>query len=195
MKRNLALLLFSILTFSVTKGQDTIYVDLPSLVQDCTKSNIDSNRWQMAVWLPTLYWSILDEQMENSTNDYENIFEAMSPYMMFCIVDYSVVDGKVQYRKASDIRKTLKYTDSSNTVLSPEYDNQISLYLRRMLNNAAPEVAKYFGKYGAGMRIFLFKVNFGFHPVSMDLTRKNWFTLTWDQTRILWILPLPSISP
>src|SRR5579859_2047251 len=103
-------------------------------IMDCMKSNGEIPHKEMVLWIPAQFWEIVGSQMKLPPETVTNIAKEMSPYMMFCVVDYSMEGSQIVFKSAEDIRTTLKMVDSSKHVYLPLDDKNVSPTALRMVN-------------------------------------------------------------
>src|SRR6202012_2066868 len=59
-------------------------------IMDCMKSTGELPHKEMVLWIPAQFWEIVGTQMNIPVETVAAIRKEMSPYMMFCIVDYTM---------------------------------------------------------------------------------------------------------
>jgi hypothetical protein len=164
-------------------------------VIECMKTNAEGTHRQTTIWFPYNFWEIVGEQMKSSPEFTQNIVGHMKSYMMFCVVDYWVSGTELSFKSEDEIRSTLKLTDSSNEIFNPLPEQDIDAEAKQLLQHLRPTMAQMFGQFGKGMRIFLFKPKQTNGQVQFNVLKKNCFSLSWDNTRLTWKLPLSSVLP
>ncbi|HEY4337816.1 MAG TPA: hypothetical protein VGM89_18025, partial [Puia sp.] len=164
-------------------------------IMDCMKSTGELPHKEMALWIPAQFWEIVGTQMNLPAETVANITKEMSPYMMFCVVDYTMEASNIIFRTADDIRPTLKLVDSSKHVYLPLADKDVSPLAMRMVNQFQPIMAKLLGQFGDGMHVFLFDGTGGNGRPAFDVDKSNHFLLTWEGVSAKWSLPLASVLP
>jgi hypothetical protein len=164
-------------------------------IMDCMKSTGELPHKQMVLWIPAQFWEIVGSQMNIPPETVTAIVQEMSPYMMFCIVDYSMDGAQIVFKSAEDIRPTLKLVDSSRHVYLPLAEKDVSPLAMRMVNQFQPIMAKLLGQFGDGMHVFLFDGTAGKGKPAYDVERSNHFLLSWEGASAKWSLPLASVLP
>jgi hypothetical protein len=163
-------------------------------VIECMKTNGEGDHKQMVLWFPTAFWEIVAQQMKVSPEFMEQVVHEMDGYMMFAVVDYSSIPGtSLTFKSEDEIRKSIKFIDSTKTIYLPLKDEDISPAAKQLIASLKPIMGQMLGQFGSGMRIFLFnakKVN-GKNP--FDILTANSFRLNWDQTSLKWTLPFASV--
>jgi len=158
------------------------------------KSNGEIPHKEMVLWIPAQFWEIVGSQMKLPPETVTNIAKEMSPYMMFCVVDYSMEGSQIVFKSAEDIRTTLKMVDSSKHVYLPLDDKNVSPTALRMVNQFQPIMAKLLGQFGDGMHVFLFDGTNNGKP-AFEVDKPNRFLLTWEGASAKYTLPLASVLP
>src|ERR1700760_1614456 len=148
-------------------------------IMDCMKSSGEIPHKEMALWIPAQFWHIVGSQMKIPPESVDAIEKEMSPYMMFCIVDYTMEGSQITFKSADEIRPTLKLVDSSKRVYLPLADKDVSPLALRMVNQFTPIMAKLLGQFGDGMHVFLFDGTAGNGKPAFDVDKPNRFLLTW----------------
>jgi len=164
-------------------------------IMDCMKSTGELPHKQMILWIPAQFWEIVGSQMNIPPETVTAIVKEMSPYMMFCIVDYSMDGAQIVFKSAEDIRPTLKLIDSSKHVYLPLAEKDVSPLAMRMVNQFQPIMAKLLGQFGDGMHVFLFDGTAGKGKPAFGVDRSNHFLLSWEGASAKWSLPLASVLP
>jgi hypothetical protein len=159
------------------------------------KSSGEIPHKEMALWIPAQFWHIVGSQMKIPPESVDAIEKEMSPYMMFCIVDYTIEGSQITFKSADEIRPTLKLVDSSKHVYLPLADKDVSPLALRMVNQFTPIMAKLLGQFGDGMHVFLFDGTAGNGRPAFDVDKPNRFLLTWEGATTKWSLPLASVLP
>ena len=174
-------------------AQNTRPSSTNDLVMECMKTNGEGASKQMSIWYPYNFWQIIGDQMKSSPEFTRHIVTEMKDYMMFSVVDYTIGSSGLTFKTDVEIRQSLKLIDSSNTVLTPLRDDEISAEAKTLLQNLQPIMAQILGQLGAGMRIYLFKAKKVNGQPSVNVSTKNAFTLSWDTTRLTWKTPFASM--
>jgi hypothetical protein len=164
-------------------------------IMDCMKSTGELPHKQMALWIPAQFWEIVGSQMNIPPETVTAIVKEMSPYMMFCIVDYSMDGAHIVFKSAEDIRPTLKLVDSNKHIYLPLAEKDVSPLAMRMVNQFQPIMARLLGQFGDGMHVFLFDGTAGNGKPAYDVDKSNHFLLTWEGASAKWSLPLASVLP
>lgn len=162
---------------------------------DCMKNSGEVPHKEMTLWIPARFWEIVGDQMKLPPESVTAIVQEMSPYMMFCVVDYTIEGTHIAFKTAEEIRPTLKLVDSSKHVHLPLADKDVSPVAMRMVNQFQPLMAKLLGQFGDGMHIFLFDGTAGNGKPAFDVDKPNHFVLTWESATAKWSLPLASVLP
>ncbi|HXB07152.1 MAG TPA: hypothetical protein VNW04_08555 [Puia sp.] len=176
-------------------AQNSSNLNIQNLVTDCTKSSGQLPHREMVIWIPARFWEIVGDQMKIPPETVSVIVKEMAPYMMFCVVDYSVDGAQISFKSAADIRSTLKLVDSSKHVYRPLDDKDVSPVALKMIAQFQPLLAKFLGQFGDGMRIFMFDGTAGNGKPAFEVDKPNHFLLTWDDASAKWSLPLASVLP
>ena len=164
-------------------------------IVDCMKSTGELPHKQLVLWIPTEYWEIVGGQMKLPPESLAIIEKELSPYMLFCVVDYSIEGTSLTFKSADDLRPTIKMVDSSKHVYLPLADNAISPMALKIVSQFQPAMAKILGQFGDGMHVFLFDAMGNDHRRSFDVAKPNRFLVTWEDVTAKYILPLPSVLP
>ena len=165
-------------------------------VAECMRNSEDGGRKQMVMWLPTAFWEIVAQQMNAAPEAMEMIVQEMDQYHMFGVVDYgSPSTGVMDFASEEELRKSIKYIDSSKTIFLPLKNDEITPKARQLVQTMEPMLKQVLGQFGGGMRIFLFRAKKVNGMNAMDVRAKNSFRLSWGQTNLLWSLPLASLMP
>ncbi len=187
------LLIISILFLTInTKAQSIKTISTTDLVAECSKTNGELPDKQFVIWFPPIFWEIIADKMNVSS---EYITEPLKDYMMFCVVDYSLVNGKIIFKSEEDIRESLMLIDSSDNKTRPVDESEISGKADSVLNLIRPVMKQLLGQFGEGMKVFLFKPKHKKLHQLDDVKSKNKFSLRWDSNTITWKLPFSSVLP
>jgi hypothetical protein len=190
----LFLALLSVTTLA-TAAQQTQSINANDFLMECLKNGGELPDRQMVIWFPIDYWKIIGEQMKIAPDILNNTIVEMSHYMMFCVVDNSLINHQLVSRTADEIRPSLKLVDSAKTIYLPLADKDISPAASQMISRLQPMLAKMFGQLGGGMIIFLFDAKNENGTPSFDIRKPNRFILTWDHASFTWRLPFASVLP
>jgi hypothetical protein len=186
--------LFSLTTL-VAEAQLPKSIDANAFVMECVKNSGDLPHKEMVIWIPADFWRIIGDQMKMPPDMENDIVAEMDQYMMFCVVDYSLVNQQMSFRTADEIRPSLKLIDSAKVIYLPLAEKDISPRATQMMSRIQPTLSRIFGQFGEGMQIFLFDGKNANGTLSFDEKRLNRFTLAWDQVSITWKLPFASVLP
>jgi hypothetical protein len=186
--------LFSLTTL-VTKAQLPKSIDANAFVMECVKNSGDLPHKEMVIWIPADFWRIIGDQMKISPDLMNDIVAELDQYMIFCVVDYSLVNQQMTFRTADEIKPSLKLIDSAKMIYLPLADKDISPRTLQMISQIQPTLSRIFGQFGDGMRMFLFDAKNTNGTLSFDEKKSNHFTLAWDQVSITWRLPFASVLP
>src|SRR5258708_2170673 len=94
-------------------------LNIQNLITDCTKSSGQLPHREMVIWIPARFWEIVGSQMKIPPETVSAIVKEMAPYMMFCVVDYSVDGSQFSFKSEEEIRRSLKLVDSNKHVYRP----------------------------------------------------------------------------
>jgi hypothetical protein len=188
------LALFSLATFA-TEAQLPKSINANDFVMECMKNSGELPHKEMVIWIPSDFLKIIGDEMKLSPEGVANLVTEMDKYMMFCIVDVTLVNQQLVFETADEIRSSLKLVDSAKLIYLPLADKDISPSASEFINHFQPVIAKILGQFGDGMRMFLFDARGANGNPSFDETKSNHFALTWDQVSMTWRLPFASVLP
>ena len=194
MMKIILLTLFSVATLATT-AQLPKSVNANDFVLECMKSGGVLPHKQMVLWIPADFWKIIGEQMKISPEIVTNLVTEMNKYMMFCVINYSLVNQQLVFRTGDEIRPSLKLIDSAKVIYMPLADKDISPSALLLITQFQPALAKILGQIGDGMRLFLFDARNANGTPSFDEMKPNRFILAWDQGSFTWRLPFASVLP
>jgi hypothetical protein len=194
MMKIIFLVLFSAATLA-TAAQQTKSINANDFVMECTRNGGDMPQKEMVIWIPVDFWKIIGDQMKISPEYISNIVTEMSHYMMFCVVDYSMINQQLVFRTADEIRPSIKMVDSARNIYLPIADKDISPTASETISHLQPAVARLLGQFGSGMTIFLFDTKNENGIPAFDVRNPNRFILTWDHASFTWRLPFASVLP
>jgi len=194
MKYYITLLFVSLL--STGYGQQVPPPNINEFVFDCTRSRGNGVSGQMAVWFPPEFWRIANAQNKNiPASVLQSIVTEMEDYMMFSVVDYTINGTEVHFTDEDEIKRTIRLIDTSKTIYVPLNEEDLSPTARELINSFKPTMSQLLGQFGEGMQIVLFKAKKINGKPSIELTRKNSFTLELAQQRLKWSMPFASLMP
>jgi hypothetical protein len=170
-------------------------INTNDFVMECVKYGGELPHKEMVIWMPADFWKIIGDEMKLPPDLMSDLVAEMDKYMMFCVVDYSMVGQQMSFRAADEIRSSLKLVDSAKVIYLPLADKDISPRALEMISQFQPAITRIFGQFGQGMRIFLFDARNANGTLSFDEKKANHFTLAWDQVSITWRLPFASVLP
>jgi hypothetical protein len=186
-----SLLVFTFLFFASTAQVKKI-ININELTLECIKTNGEIPNRQMALWLPVDFWQIIGDKMKISPSSVTRIVDEMSNYLTFAIVDYTIGSPSPSFKTEDDIRRYLKFIDSSKKVFYPLAENEISTEANKMLEILKPTIARLLGEFGEGMHLFMFKANKVKGKQVIDISKSYNFTIVWQDIKMKWELPFAS---
>jgi hypothetical protein len=188
------LAVFSVATLTTT-AQLPKSMNSNDFIMECMKNGGEIPHKEMVLWFPSDFWRIIGGQMKIPPETVTTLVTEMDKYLMFCVIDYSLVNQQLVFRTEDEIRPSLKLIDSAKVIYMPLADKDISPLALQMITQMQPAIAKILGQFGDGMRIFLFDGRNASGNPSFDEKKPNRFIITWDQVSFTWRLPFASVLP
>lgn len=186
---------FIILLFALSSGAQTLKPNTTEFVTDCMRVNERGNSKQLVIWMPYIFWQFVGEQMKAPPEFVAHLTVEMKNYTLFCVADYTLNGTELKFKTDEEIRKTLRLTDSLNNVYRPLAESEISPDAKMLLKNLEPVMAQIMGQFGEGMRLYLFRAEKVNGEPTLNVAKPNRFTLSWDDVKLSWKLPLASVLP
>jgi hypothetical protein len=178
--------------FINSNAQRTTPINTTDFINDCMRGSGDLPDKQVALWLPYNFWEIIGEKMKNSPEFTERLVGEMKDYNIFCVVDYTIHGTSTIFKSEEDIRKTITLKDSTGKVFELVEEKDMSPLAAQMIQTLTPTLAQMLGQFGSGLHIFVFKADQKNGEPGFNITKKNRFTLSWDNKSFKWKLPFAS---
>jgi hypothetical protein len=189
-----SVLAFIFILFVFTSGAQTAKLSTDDLLIEGVQEDRQDGSKQIVIWLPYKFWQLVGEQIQAPQEIVQELIGQMKGYTMFFVADYRP-GSDIPFRSDKDIRSTLRLTDSSNKILRPLAESEVLPDVRTLLQKLRPKLATKLGELGEGMRLYLFKAEMVNGEPALDVTRANRFTLSWDDVKMTWKLPLAVVLP
>ena len=152
---------------------------------------------QLAIWMPTYFWGLVARQMQIPDGTLQMITNEVGNYMMFLVVDYTMVPGgsTMTFMSEDDLRKSIKLVDASKMISLPLSSDKITGTTQTMIDAMLPVFQKLFGQFGQGMHIFLFDGKNANGKPLFDPSLPGSFSLVWEDAHLKWSLPFSCMMP
>jgi len=187
--------LFSLLLLAV-KAQNVKVTSTDDFIHECTKNMGELPHKQLVLWIPVNFWDIIGDKLNLPAEQLSQMTAEMSKYMMVCVVDYTLNPGNdLTFKTEDELMKTITLTDSSKNEYYPLAKSDLTATAGYVLETFKPVMAQMLGQFGRGMCIFLFKQKMIAGKPAIDITKKNSFSIGWNNAKANWQLPLVSTLP
>lgn len=195
MKLKLFLLVVLFFTNPFVNAQTQKKVNTTDFIFECSKVVGDLPSKQMTIWFPNDLWNIIGDQMKLSKEVIASINNEMKDYMLFAVVDYKMESGKVTFASEEEIRKTIVLIDASKKSYKPLENEDLPTGTRRIVESLTPIMGRLLGQFGEGMKIIMFDAPKAEGKNTIDLSKQNNFSLSWNSTVLKWKMPFYSVLP
>lgn len=186
---------FLLIHYTIIAQKPAGEVDYSTFAKEITQSSYKEQRMKMAVWMPTVYWSIIAEQHSAITPEVlKQIVEMVDDYTIICVVDATMdlETNRFVPLPESALRKQVALKVGGKTI-KPLYNNELSDDALQIKNIIEPVFAKMLGDLGNGMTILYFRSKDEKGNYIADPYGTTDFTIDLGGELLTYDLPLPSL--
>lgn len=148
----------------------------------------------LAIWYPSEIWEVISSEMGIPADAAAQLTEVMGEYQIFAVVDYVVSAYGLTYASEDEVRGSIRLVDSAKMSYRPLTEKDVNPNVIMMLNQLKPALRKMSGEMGEHMYFFLYNPKTQGMP-TMNITRRNNFSLIWNDFSVKWSLPLAAALP
>ncbi|APD07423.1 hypothetical protein UJ101_01916 [Flavobacteriaceae bacterium UJ101] len=189
--KKILLTLFSSFIF-VNGFSQTQKPELVDLIKELQISKLENHNFQMAWWIPTIYWEVSTQNSPSTTPEQINtIKEIVDDYSIFAIIDGTTSFVGIE----SNNIENLFITTINKSIYKPLTNEEINPKTLTLINVLKPIIESMIGDTGKSMKFYFFKNKDENNNKIIDETKQGEFTLTLNNQDFKWKLPLSSLVP
>ena len=195
MKRLLYLIIFSIICFNLYSQNPKI--NLNDLIAETQLNRSNESTIKIAWWIPVEFWKgSLANQSNINKSQSDEFIEALSPYVMFAIIEGKVGPfGGISYVPFDTINKKLFLITETGEKYYPLSDDEISSDVQNLLLIFKPVLQNLIGQMGQNMHFFVFNDFTKNNNRICDPFQKGRVHLYIGDYNYAWKTPLGSLLP
>ena len=189
--------IFISFTTTLASAQESMKIDLSSLIKESQQIINEDNKLTLVWWLPTEFWEVSFQKENNmSESEISEMISYIDPYLIYIVVDGKIGPfGGMTYNSDNEILSTLELRDRNNERYLPILEDDLNDNLKILLAAFKPIFASMLGKMGENMNLYVFTANDKNNNKIAELKENGSFKVLVGGREFSWDLPFESVIP